>query len=139
MRGISGVLAPGRDPIAPALEKRKTFAIVTTWNLPEAYVLARYLCRRDQRVAILNLRRRPLTDRMRVVRRLWKNRGSLYVLDQFLARLFGSHYVPNEIVPFPDLDTRTISEIRKACTCFDCDDLHSAEALQFLGRRDVRN
>lgn len=110
----------------------KVFAIVTTWDLPEAYVLARYLCRRGQRVGILNLRGRPFVDRMRVARRLWKKRGSLYVLDRILARLFRSIYVPNEIVPFPDIDSQAIGEIRKACICLDCDDLHGAEALQFV-------
>jgi hypothetical protein len=114
------------------VENQKTFVIVTTWDLPEAYVLARYLCGRGQRVAILNSRGRPLIHRMRVLRRLWKNRGSLYVLDHILARLFYSYYVSSEIVPFPELDSGTIGEIRKACICFDCDDLHDAEAVQFV-------
>jgi hypothetical protein len=114
------------------MANQKTFVIVTTWDLPEAYVLARFLYRRGQRVGILNSRGRPWIHRMRVVRRLWKNRGSLYVLDQILARLFYSYYVPNEIVPFPDIDSQEVGEIRKACICFDCDDLHDAKALQFV-------
>jgi len=115
-----------------SVESIKTFAIVTTWDLPEAYVLARYLCRRGQRVGILNSRGRPLMDKMRVVRRLWRNRGLLYILDRVLAGLFRSFYVPNEIVPFPDIDSPAIGEIRKACMCLDCDDLHGSEALQFV-------
>src|SRR6267378_4446012 len=125
--GISVTLSP-----TSKVENLKTFAIVTTWDLPEAYALARYLCRRGQRVGILNLRGRPFMDRMRVVRRLWKNRGSLYVLDRVFAGLFYSFYVPKQIVPFPDIDSKAIGEIRKACICFDCDDLHGSEALQFV-------
>jgi methionyl-tRNA formyltransferase len=71
-------------------------------------------------------------DRMRVVRRLWRNRGSLYIFDRVLAGLFYSCYVPSGIVPFPDIDTRAIDEIRKACICLDCDDLHGSVALQFV-------
>ncbi len=110
----------------------RTFVVVTTWNLPEAYVLARYLSSRGQRVGILNLRNRPYLNRLRVVRRLWRNRGSLYVLDRVLAGLFYSRYAPKEIVPFPDIDDQAIAEIRKACVCLDCDDLHGPEALQFV-------
>ncbi len=110
----------------------KTFAIVTTWDLPEAYFLARYLCRRGQRVGILNLRGRPFMDRIRVVRRLWRNRGTLYVLDRVLAALLSSLYVPKNVVPFPDLDSQAIGEIRKACICLDCDDLHGAEAFRYV-------
>ena len=115
-----------------SVERRMTFGIVTTGDLPEAYVLARYLCRRGQRVGIVNLRGRPLRDRLRVVARLWRNRGLLYVLDHILARLFYSYYVPEEVVPFPDINSQAIDEIRSACSCLDCDDLHGAEALEFI-------
>ena len=112
--------------------KNQTFAIVTTWNLPEAYVLARYLVGRGQRVGILNSRGRPFTDKLRVVRRLWKNRGSRYILDRILGGLAYSFYAPAEIVPFPEIDDRAVGEIRRACECLDSDDIHNSEALQFV-------
>ena len=47
-------------------------------------------------------------------------------------------YLPNEIVPFPDLDSQTIGEIRKSCVCLDCDDLHSLDGHLVISGRPSR-
>src|SRR5947208_16820089 len=82
----------------------KSFLIVTTRDLPEAYFLATALEARRQRIGLINITGRPLGTKLRVLARLRRNRGTLYLVDLLLARALRSRYLPATVMPLPEID-----------------------------------
>src|SRR5215475_792806 len=91
MRGAEGYLdadqglhcasrctAVSRHPVCCTNYAMKSFLIVTTRDLPEAYFLASALESRRQRIGVINITGRPLRTKLRVLGRLRRNRGLLY-------------------------------------------------------------
>jgi folate-dependent phosphoribosylglycinamide formyltransferase PurN len=109
----------------------KSFLILTTHDLPEAYFLAKALEARKQRIGLINITGRPFATKLRVLRRLRRNRGTLYVVDLLLARMLRTRYMPSTIVPFPEIDARTITEIKQRWPAHSCLDPHAPATLQF--------
>ena len=110
-----------------------SFAIVTTRNLPEAYFLAAFLESRGQRLALVNLERRPLRQTLRIFGRLGRRRGIRYLADLLLARAFGARYLVGSD-PFPEIDAATIARIRSAWPHVDAVDPHGPGVLSFVER-----
>ncbi len=82
------------------------FVVVTTGNLPEAWFLVKHLLEREQVVAVLNARRRPLANQWNVLRRLRRDHGARYVGGLIAAKILESRYQPAGYVPFPEIDAR---------------------------------
>jgi folate-dependent phosphoribosylglycinamide formyltransferase PurN len=110
----------------------KSFLILTTWDLPEAYFLATSLEARKQRVGVVNITGRPFTATLRVLRRLRRNRGTLYVVDLLLARVFRERYMPATVLPFPEIDAGTIARIKRRWPTHTCLDPHAPATIQFV-------
>ena len=91
----------------------KSFLIVTTRDLPEAYFLATALEARRQRIGVINITGRPLGTKLRVLARLRRNRGTLYLADLLLARALRSRYLPATVMPFPEIDEAVIASIKR--------------------------
>ena len=114
------------------------FMIVTSGNLPEAYFLARALAVRRQRFAIVNVTRSAVRH-VRVLRRLHRTRGALYLVDLLLARLTDLLLLPivRTMTPlpfrsFPEIDARVIEHILAQYPHIDCTDPHAPEVLEFV-------
>src|SRR5215470_3868622 len=114
------------------------FVIVTSGHLPEAYFLALHLASRAQRFAIVNVVR-PTGSYLRVLRRLRRTRGTLYVVDLLLVRLIDSVMVPivrRQLPPgsgaFPEVDAGVIEQILGRHQHIDCADPHAPEVLEFV-------
>ncbi|MGH7313987.1 MAG: formyltransferase family protein [Candidatus Rokuibacteriota bacterium] len=112
----------------------RSFLLVTTRDLPEAYFLARALEARAQRFAILNLVRRPLARQMRVMARLRRNRGSRYLADFLLGRALHALERHLHVNPFPEVDGALIARIEQRHPRLDCLDPHGSPALGFVER-----
>lgn len=109
-----------------------SFLILTTRDLPEAYFLAASLEARAQRVGVVNITGRPLATKLRVLRRLRRNRGTLYLADLFLGRAFRGLYMPRPIVPFPEIDAAAIAGIKRRWPAHATRDPHAPATLQFV-------
>ena len=114
------------------------FVIVTSGHLPEAYFLALHLASRAQRFAIVNVVR-PTGSYLRVLRRLRRTRGTLYVVDLLLVRLIDSVMVPivrRQLPPgsgaFPEVDAGVIEQILGRHQHIDCANPHAPEVLEFV-------
>jgi methionyl-tRNA formyltransferase len=110
---------------------KRSFLLITTRHLREAYFLARYLESRDQRIAVLNYLGRPLATKIRVLARLGRNRGLPYLADLLLGRALRTrdrHLAD----PFPDIDSPLVTRLKQRHPRMDCRDLHTAEALRFV-------
>jgi folate-dependent phosphoribosylglycinamide formyltransferase PurN len=113
--------------------------IVTSADLPEAYFLADFLASRAQRFAIVNIVSRPLSSQIRVLARLRRNRGSVYVADLLLARLVDLTRTPvdrrrasRRLRAFPDIDAGVVRRIRSRYPCLDCRDPHAPHVIDFV-------
>jgi folate-dependent phosphoribosylglycinamide formyltransferase PurN len=112
---------------------RRSFLIVTTRDLPEAYALARFLLGRQQRVGIVSITGRRLGHQMRIVRKLLRNRGAGYVLDLALQRVLGSRQRrPAGARAFPGVDATLKAAIRRDSVVLDCLDPHAPATLSFV-------
>jgi folate-dependent phosphoribosylglycinamide formyltransferase PurN len=109
-----------------------SFLIVTTKNLPEAYFLADFLLKKNQPVAILNIRRRSLSQALRVAHRLLRNRGFLYILDLAVGKLLRSLFQSPTVVPFPEIDAGRVTSIQRQIRFAETDDPHGEMALGFV-------
>jgi folate-dependent phosphoribosylglycinamide formyltransferase PurN len=113
-----------------------SFVIVTTGDLPEAYFLARFLESRAQRLAMLNVVARPVADQLRVLKRLRRNRGNVYVADLLLAKAAswagGLVRKPRGPGAFPEVDAAFVRHIRSRYPHIDCTDPHAAHVLDFV-------
>jgi folate-dependent phosphoribosylglycinamide formyltransferase PurN len=110
----------------------KSFLIITTKDLPEAYFLAAALESRRQRIGVINITGRPLRAKLRVLGRLRRNRGLLYLADLVLARTLRWRYMPATVVPFPEIDEAAIAGIKQRWPSHSCLDPHAAPTLQFV-------
>ena len=110
-----------------------SFLIVTTRDLREAYVLARFLQDRRQRFGILNITGRPLRDGVRVLRRLRRNRGTLYLADLALRKVLGAVHQP-WLCAFPDVDRALAARLKAFAPHLDCVHPHGDQALFFVQR-----
>lgn len=109
-----------------------SFLILTTRDLPEAYFLAASLEARHQRVGVVNITGRPFTAKLRVLRRLRRNRGTPYLFDLFLGRVLRARYVPATIVPFPEIDDAAIMDMKRRLPVHTCRDPHAPATMQFV-------
>src|SRR5262245_25755122 len=114
------------------------FVIVTSGNLPEAYFLASHLASRAQRFAIVNVAR-PTGSYLRILRRLRRTRGALYVVDLLLARLIDGVMAPlvrRQLPPgsgaFPEVEPSVIENILDRYPHIDCADPHAPDVLEFV-------
>lgn len=110
----------------------QSFLIVTTNDLPEAYFLARFLKDNDQDLAILNIKGRSTKSKIKVIKRLTKKRGYIYLIDHFLSRIFRRFYQSPKVVPFPEIDAGFVANFRKDALCFECANPHSRKSLEFI-------
>lgn len=110
----------------------RSFLLVTTRDLPEAYFLARAIEDRAQRVAILNLVGRPVSQQIRVIARLRRNRGTRYLADFLLGRALRALERHLHVNPFPEVDRALIARIKQRHPRLDCLDPHGPEALGFV-------
>jgi folate-dependent phosphoribosylglycinamide formyltransferase PurN len=113
-----------------------SFLIVTTNNLPEAYYIARFLTRKKQRVAIINITGRTFLQKVKALAKINRNRGVLYVCDLALGKLLRGWYQSPGIVPFPDIGPKTIESIRGQCRYFESGDAHDERTLDFAKKAD---
>jgi folate-dependent phosphoribosylglycinamide formyltransferase PurN len=118
--------------LAPLPEGMRAFLIVTTRDLPEAYFLAASLEAREQRIAVVNIAGRPFATKLRVLRRLRRNRGTRYLADLLLGRMVRTRYLPATIVPFPEIDAGTIARSKRRWLAHTCRDPHAPATLQFV-------
>ena len=112
------------------------FVIVTTSDLPEAYHLATFLESRGQRLALVNIVARPLSNQLHVLARLRRNRGTRYVADLMLARAMNALHRrrgQHGAGAFPEVDARLVSHIRARHSHLDCGDPHASDVLGFVG------
>lgn len=110
----------------------QSFLILTTRDLPEAYFLARSLEARHQRIGIVNITGRPLPAKLRVLRRLRRNRGTRYLFDLFLGRVLRGLYMPATIVPFPEIDAAAVADVKRRWPVHTCRDPHGPATRQFV-------
>jgi folate-dependent phosphoribosylglycinamide formyltransferase PurN len=110
----------------------RSFLILTTWDLPEAYFVAASLQAKGQRVGVINITGRPFGTTLRVLRRLRRNRGTLYLVDLLLARLLRTRYMPKTVVPFPEIDAAAIARIKRRCVTHTCLDPHADATMRFV-------
>jgi folate-dependent phosphoribosylglycinamide formyltransferase PurN len=113
-------------------EGMSSFLIVTTRDLPEAYFLAASLEARGQRIGVVNITGRPFAMKLRVLHRLRRNRGTPYLADLLLGRVFRTLYLPATIVPFPEIDAGTIAGIKRRWPAHTCRDPHAPATLRFV-------
>ncbi|MDY0148743.1 MAG: formyl transferase [Kiritimatiellia bacterium] len=104
--------------------------ILTTGNLPEAYVMADFLLGKSQEVAVVNIRGRTRRQQRKVLKRLAKKRGWLVVLDVLLGRLVRQWYLDPTIQPFPEITPAVAAELQDRCRYVEVADPHAPETLQ---------
>jgi folate-dependent phosphoribosylglycinamide formyltransferase PurN len=127
---------PGRcvalDGLVPA------FVILTTADLPEAYFLAAFLELRAQPFAMINIVARPLASQLRVLARLRRNRGTVYLTDLLLARaadlmrLRRRRRETRGCTAFPEVDARFMEHVRLRHPRLDCRDPHADHVIDFI-------
>lgn len=108
----------------------KSFVVLTTHNLPEAFFLVDFLVKRRQHVALVNFQGRPARHNLNVIKRLWKRRGTLYILDFFLGKLLRPYVIPGRVLPFPDITPAAIQSYIQTLPYFESHDLHDQETLR---------
>lgn len=106
-----------------------SFLIITTNDLPEAYFVADFLLRKGQSVAVVNKCGRTFGEKQRVVRRLLRRRGPLYMADMLLGKLLKRAYIRPEVVPFPEIDAERIGQLKDQVDYYGCNDLHAPETI----------
>jgi folate-dependent phosphoribosylglycinamide formyltransferase PurN len=104
--------------------------ILTTGNLPEAYVMADHLLKMSQEVGIGNIRGRTRRQRLQVLRRLAKKRGLLYLADLLLGRRFRQRYLDSAVKPFPDITEAVMAGLQARCRYVEMDDPHAPDSIQ---------
>jgi folate-dependent phosphoribosylglycinamide formyltransferase PurN len=109
-----------------------SFLVVTTRNLPEAYFLVRFLLRRAQRVAVLNIKGRSLSASLRTVSRIRRRRGTAHVMDMLLARGFRHLYQSSDSLPFPEVSPGAVDAMRREVTYQDSTDPHDEPTRRFV-------
>jgi folate-dependent phosphoribosylglycinamide formyltransferase PurN len=114
-----------------------SFVIVTTADLAEAYFLAAFLESRAQPFAIVNLVARPVSNQLRVLARLRRNRGTVYVADLILGRL--THRLLALSRPkaplggaYPQVTEAFVQRVRFSYPRLDCNDPHAPDVLAFV-------
>lgn len=118
--------------------------LLTTGDLPEAYVMARYLLGQAQEVTLFNIQGRTPAQQRRVLLRLARRRGWLYMADLILGRRFRSRYLRPGVPIFPDITREAMAEVQSRCAYslisdpHDDDTRHRVSTLQpdyilFLG------
>jgi folate-dependent phosphoribosylglycinamide formyltransferase PurN len=112
--------------------RMKSFLILTTRDLPEAYFLATALEARRQRIGVVNITGRPLATTVRVLRRLRRNRGSLYLADLLLGRALRRRYLPTTVLPFPEIDAAATADFKRRWPTHTCRDPHAPATLAFV-------
>ncbi len=110
----------------------KSFLVLTTHNLPEAYFLVDFLVHRRQTVAIVNFTGRPPLHNFNVLKRLRKRRGTLYVLDLLLGKLLRPYVIPGQILPFPDITPAHIQSCIQTVPYFESHDPHDRATLAYI-------
>jgi folate-dependent phosphoribosylglycinamide formyltransferase PurN len=116
-----------------------SFLILTTADLPEAYFLGSALETLGAAFALVNIVRRPVLDRLRVLSRLRRNRGLGYAADVVLGRaadrlalFIHRKEVARSPRAFPEVDARLVRRIRDNHPHLDCRDPHAGEVLDFV-------
>jgi methionyl-tRNA formyltransferase len=111
-----------------------TFLVVTTQDLPEAYALVEYLVTAGQNVAVLSIAARSPTRPLRVIRRLRRTRGLVYVGDLLLGHLLQRSYLTSHVPAFPDMPAGRIAALKRSITHHAPSDPHAPDALAFARR-----
>ena len=106
--------------------------ILTTRDLPEAYVMADHLLRKAQRVFLLNISGRTRAQRFAVLQRLAKKRGLGYLADLLLGRLLRSRYLDAGVRPFPEITADVMAGIKQECSYHEVADPHAPATLQYV-------
>ncbi len=104
--------------------------LLTTGNLPEAYVMADSLLRQAQAVALFNIRGRTRRQNLRILRRLAQKRGLGYLADLLLGRRLRRRYLHPAVRSFPEITAAAEAGIRRRCRHADVDDPHAPETLR---------
>ncbi len=104
--------------------------ILTTGNLPEAYVMADFLLGQAQDVALFNIRGRTRRQRLQVLRRLAKKRGLLYLADLLVGRRLRHRVLDPAVKPFPDITEAVMAGLQARCRYVEVDDPHAPETLR---------
>ena len=104
--------------------------ILTTGNLPEAYVMADFLLRRSQDVSLFNIQGRPVSQSLAVLKRLARKRGLIYLADLLLGRRFRRIYLDPAVKIFPDMSGNAVADIRRRCRTVDIADPHGEAAIR---------
>lgn len=110
--------------------------IVTTGNLPEAYVMADFLLRKSQPVVLFNIRGRTRRERGRVLARLARKRGLPYLVDLLLGRRLRTRHLGTAYRPFPEITPAVVAELRRRCGYVEVDDPHAPETLRQVAALD---
>lgn len=103
--------------------------LLTTGNLPEAYVMADFLLRQSQDVALFNIRGRTRAQSLAVLKRLGKKRGLIYLADLLLGRKVRSRYLDPAVQIFPEIDAGAIADIQNRCRYVPIEDPNDPEAV----------
>lgn len=111
-----------------------TWLILTTGNLPEAYVMADFLLRQSQDVALFNIKKRPRAQRLAVLKRLAKKRGWVYLADLLLGRRLRKFYLDPAVKIFPNVTEGVAADLQRRCRYVDIDDPHDAAAIHQMSQ-----
>ena len=109
-----------------------SFLVLTTHNLPEAYVLVDFLLRQQQPVAVVNLKGRPRSRHRDIVKRLKQKYGTAYVLDLLLGKLLLPYLIPSRVQPFPNFTPNHIRTYVDAIPYFESHDPHDQATLAYV-------
>lgn len=109
--------------------KQYKWLLITTDNLPEAYVMANYLLSESQDISIFNIKRRSYSQSKTVLKRLAKKRGIIYLIDFLLAKQFKKYYQKPDVKIFPKITNRLIEDIISRVNYFEVNDPHCEETI----------
>lgn len=109
-----------------------SFLVLTTHNLPEAYFLVDFLLKQRQNVAVVNLKGRPISHHVNILKRLKNKYGSAYVLDLLLGKLMLPYVIPSRVQPFPDITPDRIQSYIDSLPYFESHDPHHHETLTYI-------
>lgn len=109
-----------------------SFLVLTTHNLPEAYVLVDFLLRQRQHVAIVNLKGRPQSHRLNILKRLRKKHGIVYVFDLLLGKLLLPYLISSRVQPFPDFTPDCIQSYIDVIPYFESFDPHDSATITYI-------